>query len=130
MDNFCGRITARLAYGSPDSFLDHVWNARRFITQISPCGPITNRLKFMGMMPEWVNPSKRAVRERREREEKLWIGLLEQARQEWVWGGAKTSYAKTYWERKAEEEGRGEKNNNMKGFGFNDREAAYAVGML
>ncbi|EHY53752.1 hypothetical protein HRR83_003968 [Exophiala dermatitidis] len=122
-DRFCGRIAARLGYGSPASAAAHCKNAGEFIPQISPSGPITNLLPFLGGLPEWLNTSKRKVRERREKEEKLWKGLMKQVREEMNQGVAPISYARTYFERKEAEGG-------SRSFGFDDHEAAYAVGML
>jgi cytochrome P450 len=122
-DRFCGRISARLGYGRPESAAAHCKNAGEFIPQISPSGPITNLLPFLGSLPEWINPSIRKVRERREKEEKLWKGLMKQVAQEVEQGTAPISYARTYFERKQAESG-------SRSFGFDDHEAAYAVGML
>lgn len=122
-DRFCGRISARLGYGRPESAAAHCKNAGEFIPQISPSGPITNLLPFLGSLPEWINPSIRKVRERREKEEKLWKGLMKQVNEEVEDGTAPISYARTYFERKKAETG-------SRSFGFDDHEAAYAVGML
>lgn len=132
-DRFCGRISARLCYGSPHSAAAHCKNAATFIPQISPSasGPITNILPFLGRLPEWLNRAKKPCRLRREQEERLWTGLMEQVRKEMDAGTAGVSYARTYFERKqsspststtASEQGRD--------FGFDEHEAAYAVGML
>lgn len=122
-DRFCGRISARLGYGHPDSGAAHCKNAGEFIPQISPSGPITNLIPLLGSLPEWINPSIKAVRLRREKEEKLWKGLMSQVRHEMDLGEAPVSYARTYFERKEAETG-------SRAFGFDDHEAAYAVGML
>ena len=74
LDLYCGRITSRLAYGRPDTAPNHCKNAREFIPEISLGGSITNRLPFLAPLPEWLNPSKKEVRVRRETEEKLWLG--------------------------------------------------------
>ena len=64
------------------------------------------------------------MRERRDKEEKLWKGLMAQVRDEMnTNGSAPISYARTYFERKQKESG-------SRSFGFDDHEAAYAVGML
>jgi Cytochrome P450 len=126
-DRFCGRISARLCYGSPHSAAAHCKNAAEFIPQISPSasGPITNIFPFLGHLPEWLNPSIARVRERREKEELLWTGLMRQVREEMRAGKAGVSYARTYFERR-EAEAQGE----ARSFGFDEHEAAYAVGML
>lgn len=121
-DRFCGRISARMGYGSPASAAAHCKNAGEFIPQISPSGPVTNLLPLLGKLPEFMNPSIRAVRQRREKEEKLWKGLLDQVKREMDMGtAAPVSYARTYLEKKAAE---------GQPWGFDDHEAAYAVGML
>jgi hypothetical protein len=122
-DRFCGRISARLGYGRPESAAAHCKNAGEFIPQISPSGSYINLMPFLGGLPEFMNPSRRKVRERRDKEEKLWKGLMKQVRTEMDEGTAPISYAKTYFERKEAETGK-------KSFGFDDHEAAYAVGML
>ena len=127
-DRFCGRISARLCYGSPNSAAAHCKNAAEFIPQISPSasGPITNIFPFLGRLPEWINTTKISCRQRREREERLWTGLMGQVRKEMEAGTAGVSYARMYFERKAAAAASGE----AKSFGFDDHEAAYAVGML
>jgi hypothetical protein len=42
-DRFCGRISARLGYGHPESAAAHCKNAGEFIPQISPSGSIIVR---------------------------------------------------------------------------------------
>ena len=126
-DRFCGRISARLCYGSPDSAAAHCKNAAEFIPQISPSanGPITNIFPFLGRLPEWLNPSIARVRERREKEEKLWTGLMRHVREQMDAGKAPLSYARTYFERRG-----AEGDGSARSFGFDEHEAAYAVGML
>ena len=121
-DRYCGRIASRMGYGSPSSAAAHCKNAGEFIPQISPSGSITNLLPLLGKLPEFMNPSIRAVRQRRDKEEKLWKGLLDQVQTELDMGtAAPVSYARTYLERKAQQ---GDVWN------FDDHEAAYAIGML
>ena len=120
-DNFCARISCRLAYGSPAAGTAMSRNAGEFIPQISPAGPITNLMPLFGKLPEWLNPSKRDVRMRRENEARLYHNLLEGVRKEMALGtDMPTSYAKTYFEKKAQDPTKI----------FDDHEAAYAVGML
>jgi cytochrome P450 len=80
-------------------------------------------MPFLGSLPEWINHSIRRVRERREKEEKLWKGLMAQVAVDMNNGEAPISYARSYFERKEAEVG-------SRSFGFDDHEAAYAVGML
>jgi cytochrome P450 len=129
LDSYCGRITARLAYGRPDTAPNHCKNAREFIPHISLAGPVTNRLPFLRNLPEWLIPSKRDVRLRRETEERLWLGLMKDVEEEMAAGtAAPVSYARTYLERRnADKLSNSDKST---AFGFDDREAAYAVGML
>jgi len=111
-----------MGYGSPASAAAHCKNAGEFIPQISPSGSITNLLPLLGKLPESINPAVRAVRQRREKEEKLWKGLLDQVKREMDMGtAAPVSYARTYFERKA---------TDGRPWNFDDHEAAYAIGML
>jgi cytochrome P450 len=119
-DRFCGRISSRLAYGRPDSAAAHCKNAFEFLGQLAPSGSVINLMPFLGSLPEWLIPSKKQVRLRREREENLWKGLMEQVRKDMDQGFAPVSYATTYINRRKTE----------KAFSFDDDEAAYAVGML
>ena len=119
-DRYCSRITARLAYGKPDAAVAISDNAHLFVPQISPAGPITNLMPFLGKLPEWVNPSIRDSRLRREKEKVLWIKELAKVKDELAKGQCQVpSYARRFWELQA------------KGMApFEEQEAAYAVGML
>lgn len=123
--HFCGRISARLAYGNPNSGAAHCKNAGEFIPQISPSesGPITNIFPFLGKLPEFINTTRASVRHRREREERLWNGLMGQVKEDMANDKAPPSYARMYFD-KANAVSTG------LGFGMDEREAAYAVGML
>ena len=132
INQYTGRISARLNYGKPDSACHHVRNAEEFIPQISPAGSVTNLAPFLGYLPEFLNTSKRAVRERREREAELWHGLLKQARDDFEKGVVlPQNYARTYFERKAAEcTTKSEPAGSAYGFEPDDREVACAIGML
>ncbi|ETN37998.1 uncharacterized protein HMPREF1541_07621 [Cyphellophora europaea CBS 101466] len=126
-DRYCGRISARMCYGTPNSAAAHCKNAAEFIPQISPSasGPITNIFPFLGRLPECLNSAKTPCRQRREREERLWKGLMREVKEDMASGKARISYARTYFERaQAEASGDG------RSFGFDEAEAACAVGML
>lgn len=128
INEFTGRVSARMNYGSPDSAAAHVRNAFEFIPQISPSGPVTNRLPFLIQLPEWLNTSKRFVRERREREAELWHGLVAKAKQDYESGISQPpSSTRLYFERKEAAQ-----STQGKAFDFDadDKEFAYAVGML
>jgi hypothetical protein len=119
-DRYCSRITARLAYGKPDAAVAISDNAHLFVPQISPAGPITNLMPFLGKLPEWLNPSIRDSRLRREKEKVLWVNELHKVKEELDKGQCSVpSYARRYWESK-------EKGKEP----FDENEAAYAVGML
>lgn len=127
---FTARMSALLCYGSPDAALENNRNAEEFIPQASPttAGPATNILPFLIYLPEWLNPSKRAVRERQEREHVLWTTTLAGVKSELANGtAAEHSYARTYFERVRSTE---EDANSVRDFGFDEAEAANAIGML
>jgi len=132
IDDFTGRLSATMNYGSPDSSASHVLNANLFIPQISPCGPITNRLPFLIHFPEWLNPSKRLVRERREFEHNLWSSLLINFKRDYDAGvPLPPSHARLYFDRKrAPIADKDEPAGVAFGFNPDDQEFAYAIGML
>src|SRR2546423_9213741 len=77
-------------------------------------------MPFLGKLPEWLNPSIRDSRLRREKEKVLWINELQKVKEELEKGQCQVpSYARRYWESK-------EKGKEP----FDENEAAYAVGML
>lgn len=133
-DLFTARVSSRLCYGNPSEALRHSRNATQFIAQISPTasGPIMNILPFLAHFPEWLNSSKRWVRERREQERDLWLSELSRAKSQVESGDATApSYARTYFERQAATAGKSDGiSNTPAGFGFPESEAAYAIGML
>jgi hypothetical protein len=119
-DRYCSRITARLAYGKPDAAVAISDNAHLFVPQISPAGPITNLMPFLGKVPEWINPSITACRLRREKEKHLWVTELANVKDEMAKGQCSVpSYARKYFEMKAQDKAP-----------FCEGEAAYAIGML
>lgn len=119
-DRYCSRITARLAYGKPDAAVAISDNAHLFVPQISPAGPITNLMPFLGKLPEWLNPSIKACRLRREKEKVLWVTELAKVKEEIAKGQCSVpSYARKYYD--SLEKGKAP---------FDEAEAAYAIGML
>lgn len=87
-----------------------------------------NILPFLIHLPEWLNPSNRWVRERREREKELWTSELARVKSQIESGTViEPSYARTYFERQAKSTS---STNTPAGFGFPESEAAYAIGML
>lgn len=130
-DLFTARVSARLCYGNPSEALRHKRNAYEFIPQISPtaAGPIMNIFPFLIHLPEWLNTSKKWVRERRERERELWLSELQRAKESLAHGtAAEHSYARTYFERL--EASKNNSGPSPADFGFPEDEAAYAIGML
>lgn len=130
-DLFTARVSARLCYGNPSEALRHSRNAYEFIPQISPtaAGPAMNIFPFLIHLPEWLNPGKKWVRERREREKELWMRELQRAKESINNGtGAEHSYARTYFERANAL--KVEATDSPADFGFPESEAAYAIGML
>ena len=130
-DLFTARISSRLCYGNASEALRHSRNAHEFIPQISPtaAGPIMNIFPFLIHLPEWINTSKRWIRERREQERELWTSELAQAKQALADGTlAENCYARTYFERAMA--AKDNPNGTPADFGFPESEAAYAIGML
>lgn len=129
-DLFTARMSTRLCYGSADTAPRHSRNAREFIPQVSPtaAGPATNIFPFLIWFPEWLVPSKRAVRERQAREHELWTSMISHVKAEIANGTAtEHSYARTYFERMQAAK---DSSSSVKDFGFDEAEAANAIGML
>ncbi|KAK5102518.1 hypothetical protein LTR70_000376 [Exophiala xenobiotica] len=130
-DLFTARISARLCYGNASEASRHSRNAHEFIPQISPTasGPLMNIFPFLIHLPEWINTSKRWVRERRESERGLWVSELERVKRSLADGtAAPYSHARTYFERL--EASKNNTGDTPADFGFPESEAAHAIGML
>lgn len=121
---FCGRISARLAYGSPDSAPEHVLNAGTFIGQLGPSGPHTNLLPFLQWLPAWMVPGQMGVVRRQEKEDKLWRALYDQTAESLK---RDPSFPHTYVAASLEAKEKGEAGKPL----FADAtEAKFAVGMM
>lgn len=116
---FCSRVSARLAYGSAESALEHITNADQFLGQIGPSGPWTNLLPFLGYLPDWLVPGQRKVTLRQASEEKLWKSLFDMTKD--------SSRPDTYVSASLTAKTRGE---DGKPLFENEEEAKFAVGML
>ncbi|KAF2738182.1 cytochrome P450 oxidoreductase [Polyplosphaeria fusca] len=121
---FAARITARLAYGSAESASEHAINAGAFIHQLSPSGPVTNLLPFLGWFPEWLVPAKRDVRLRQEAEKVLWEASFYDTKAKYEKG--ELAQLPTYVGAALEARERGGEEKRL----FEEEEAIYAVGML
>jgi len=78
--------------------------------------------------PEWLVPSKRAIREQQDREHELWTGDLARVKSELANGTAAAhSYARTYLERMQAAKS---SSTDIKDFGFDEAEAANALGII
>ena len=134
-DQYCGRVTAWLNYGRPDSADELCRNAREFIPQVGPSGSIINILPFLRHVPIAINPAKWPVRRRREREERVFLNAMEQAEADFRSGVAfPTNHAHAYLQRKYSSDSSARKRDELPGtaYGFapDDREIAYTIGML
>ena len=135
-DLFCGRITAWLNYGRPDTANELCRNAREFIPQVGPSGSIINIMPFLRHVPNLLNPAKWPVCERRKREKTLFLGAMEQAKVDFETDVALgPNHARFYYQRKhgLDREHRHKKAELPRtayDFAADDREAAYTVGML
>ncbi|KAL5118654.1 hypothetical protein ACEQ8H_003505 [Pleosporales sp. CAS-2024a] len=77
---FCARVSSRLAYGTAHRAVEHSTNAGVFISQLGPSGPLANLVPFLRHLPERLAPGQRGVRERQEREAKLWRDMFDLSR--------------------------------------------------
>jgi cytochrome P450 len=114
IDQYLGRITCLLGWGTSDPVVPVADNAHTFMYSLSPAGPLANALPALMWFPEWMVRSKKMERHRHTEEERLFTELLERATRDAV-GRSSPSYARTLLD---------------KGPNFAPREAAYAVGMM
>ncbi|KAJ8115995.1 hypothetical protein OPT61_g2482 [Boeremia exigua] len=119
----CAHVSARLAYGSPDSAPEHVTNAGEFINQLGPSGPAPNLAPFLAHWPEWLVPGKKGVRTRQENEARLWSKLFEETKAQ----SEREEHAVTYVTESLRARASGE---DKTALFENEEEAKCAVGML
>lgn len=127
-DILTARISARLGYGNVSEYARHTANANEFIAELSPTasGPLVNIFPFLWRIPECLNPAKRRVRERQEKETILWASEFARAKRSLKEGtAARYSYVKAYLDRVAAAKATG-----CSDFGFDEAEAIEAIGML
>jgi cytochrome P450 len=117
IDQYTARIICRLAYGFPDHSVDLKNNALALLEGISPSGKLPNIFPQLMWIPKPFNPWKKAEEKRHVRERELYFSWRDQVRKEMDEGTARPSWTKTYYESKQQ-------------FGFDEHEAAYAVGMM
>jgi cytochrome P450 len=115
INQYLGRITCLLGWGTPDPVVPISNNAHTFMYSLSPAGPLANALPALMWFPEWLVRSKKMERHRHTEEERLFTELLDRATEDLIAGKAVPSYTNTLLEKDP---------------GFDHREAAYAVGMM
>jgi cytochrome P450 len=115
IDQYLGRITCLLGWGTPDPVVAVSHNAHTFMHSISPAGPKANVLPALMWLPEWLVRSKTMERRRHSEEGRLFEKLLEKANRDIASGKAGPSYATTLSEKSP---------------AFSWHEAAYSIGMM
>lgn len=117
LDQFTGRIISRLAWGRPEPATDLKKNAFALLHGISPAGPPSNIFPALMLLPEFLAPWKKEERVRHKWEEGFYCGLRDDVKLAMAEKRARPSWTRTYFEQK-------------EFFGFDEHEAAYAVGMM
>lgn len=117
LDQYTSRIICRLGYGDPDHSVELKKNAFALLEGISPAGMLPNVLPQLMYLPHWINPWKIGETTRHAWEKDLYFSWQAQVREEMERNVARPSWMKTYLD-------------NKDTFGFDEHEAAYAVGMM
>lgn len=98
VDQLCGRLSCRMAFGTPAPRAAISRSAHNFMQNLSPGGQITNVLTFLRFLPSWVNGDVHNEAMRVDIEDRVWYGSFEKARSAYEQGTLKDSYARYYFE--------------------------------
>lgn len=107
----------RLMFGNADhseKLKDSAWT---LLVQMSPTGPLPNRLTPLINLPEWMSPWKQFERRRYEKQSNWFFELQQEARDKMARGKDHPSWSRQFLEQKEK-------------LGWDDREGAFTVGMM
>ena len=80
VDQLCGRLSARMAFGTPAPRAAIARSAHNFMQNLSPGGQITNVLTFLRHLPEFLNADKHNESMRVDIEDRVWYGAYDKAK--------------------------------------------------
>jgi cytochrome P450 len=118
LQDMISKIMCTLAWNQPDASEANLQHATDLLTQVSPCGPITNLIPALWTyIPEQINPWKIKERKRHDGHISWWLERYNQVRANVNAGLRQPSWAQNYIDR--------EKQQKLSG----DKEAACCIGM-
>ncbi|KAF2119286.1 cytochrome P450 [Lophiotrema nucula] len=116
-ENYTGRVISRLAFGSPEHYMDIRSYSHGLLKAISPAAYITNIIPQLKMIPFLANPWK-WVEYKRHVAERIWfMKMFGNVKDQMNAGVARPSYMKEVLEKQGKTK-------------LSDLEAAYVVGMI
>ena len=98
VDQLCGRLSARMAFGTPAPRAAIARSAHNFMQNLSPGGQITNVLTFLRHLPEFINSDKHNEAMRVDIEDRVWYGAYDKAKAAHENGTLRPSYAQWYFD--------------------------------
>lgn len=117
VDQLCGRLSARMAFGTPAPRAAIARSAHNFMQNLSPGGQITNVLTFLRHLPEFLNSDKHNEAMRVDIEDRVWYGAYDKAKAAHENGTLNPSYAQWYFENEAKS-------------GLTENEALHGIAMM
>ncbi|KAH7050122.1 cytochrome P450 [Macrophomina phaseolina] len=118
IENFTSRIMCRLIWADPAHGNDLQQSAWQLLVQMSPAGPLTNRLTPLLWLPRWLSPWMSKEKKRHDAQESWFLRLQRETLMQMAEKRAKPSFMKTYFQ-------------TMRKHNFQDeKEAAFTMGML
>lgn len=98
VDQLCGRLSCRMAFGTPAPRAAISRSAHNFMQNLSPGGRITNILPFLRHLPTFLSTDKHNEAMRLDLEDRVWYGSFDKAKVAYEKGTLRPSYAKYYFD--------------------------------
>lgn len=117
LDQLCGRLSCRMAFGTPAPRAGISRSAHNFMQNLSPGGQITNVLTFLRHLPAFINGDKHNEAMRVDIEDRVWYGSYDKAKAAYEQGNLPGSYARYYFEQQEKT-------------GLNEHEALHGIAMM
>lgn len=117
VDQLCGRLSARMAFGTPAPRAGISRSAHNFMQNLSPGGRITNVMTFLRHLPTFLSTDKHDEAMRVDIEDRVWYGSFDKAKAAYENNTLRPSYAKYYFDQPAKS-------------GLTEHEALHGIAMM
>ncbi|KAK4939715.1 hypothetical protein LTR66_014979 [Elasticomyces elasticus] len=117
VDQVCGRLSCRMAFGTPAPRAAIARSAHNFMQNLSPGGRVANVLTFLRHLPTALNTEKQNEHMRVDIEDRVWYGSYKKAKAAYEAGTLPPSYAKYYLEQREKT-------------GLSENEALHGIAMM